>query len=260
MSARAAGSTGLAIAVLACMAMVWQLAATAADDPVFWPPFTAVAARLWTAWLANPAAWTESVWPSISRLLAGWAVAAILGIGGGIAIGHSKVVRDGAAPTVAFLRSIPPPALLPVVLVLLGAGDGMRIVLIVFGVVWPVLLNTADGVASVDPVQRDTARAYRLTALDTMARVVLPAAAPRILAGLRVSLSIAVILMVISELYATANGIGFELIQAQRTFRSLDVWAIILLLGIIGFALNAILTAVETRALPWRRLAEGGPS
>ncbi|HEX5039117.1 MAG TPA: ABC transporter permease subunit [Candidatus Limnocylindria bacterium] len=258
MSVRAAGTTGLAIAVLAGMALVWQLAATAADDPVYWPPFSAVAARLWTAWLASPAAWTESVWPSLSRLLAGWAIAGVLGIAAGIAIGRYGVLRDGAAPAVAFLRSIPPPAVLPVVLVLLGAGDGMRIALIAFGVVWPILLNTADGVASVDPVQRDTARAYRLTAIDTVTRVVLPAAAPRILAGLRVSLSIAVILMVISELYAALNGIGFELIQAQRTFRSLDVWAIILLLGIIGFALNAVLSVVETRVLPWRRIAEDG--
>lgn len=248
---------GLSIVVLAGMAAAWQVVAVVVDDPVFWPTFTAVAGRLWTEWLVNPAAWVDSVWPSISRLVVGWLIAAALGIAAGTAVGLSAVVRDGLAPTIGFLRSIPPPALLPVFLVLLGIGDGMRIGLIAFGVVWPILLNTADGVASVDPVQRETARAYRLGAVDTVTRVILPAAAPRIFAGLRVSLSIAVILMVISELYAAVGGIGFELVQAQRTFRTLDVWAIILLLGIIGFALNALLTAVERHALAWHRGATG---
>src|SRR5690606_2298393 len=122
-----------------------------------------------------------------------------------------------------------------------------------FGAVWPILLNTADGVASVEPLQRDTARAYRIGFGDQLLRIILPAAAPKIFAGLRISLSIAVILMVISEMVATVDGVGFALVQAQRSFRTLDVWAAILVLGIIGFALNAALTAVEGRALRWHR-------
>jgi ABC-type nitrate/sulfonate/bicarbonate transport system permease component len=244
---------GLSIVVLAGLAAAWQVVTLAVDDAVYWPTFTAVAGRLWTGWLANPTAWVDGVWPSISRLAVGWLIAAAVGIAAGTAVGLSAIVRDGLAPAIGFLRSIPPPALIPVFLVLLGIGDGMRIALIGFGVVWPILLNTADGVASVDPVQRETARAYRLSAFDTITRVVLPSAAPRIFAGLRVSLSIAVILMVISELYASVGGIGFELVQAQRTFRTLDVWAIIVLLGAIGFGLNALLTAVERRALAGHR-------
>ena len=104
-----------------------------------------------------------------------------------------------------------------------------------------------------EPLLRDTGRAYRVSARVQLLRIVLPAAAPRIFAGLRVSLSIAVILMVISELVATVNGVGFELVQAQRSFRTLDVWAIIVLLGIIGYLLNAILGLVESRMLAWHR-------
>jgi ABC-type nitrate/sulfonate/bicarbonate transport system permease component len=120
-------------------------------------------------------------------------------------------------------------------------------------VVWPILLNTADGVASVEPLLRDTGRAFRLSARDQLLRIVLPAAGPRIFAGLRISLAIAVILMVISELVATVDGIGFELVQAQSSFRTLDVWAIIVLLGIIGYGLNAVLGLVEARVLAWHR-------
>jgi ABC-type nitrate/sulfonate/bicarbonate transport system permease component len=94
---------------------------------------------------------------------------------------------------------------------------------------------------------------YRIGFRDELLRIVLPSAAPKIFAGLRVSLSIAVILMVISEMVATVNGVGFELVQAQRSFRSLDVWATIVLLGIIGYTLNAILGAIEGVVLRWHR-------
>jgi ABC-type nitrate/sulfonate/bicarbonate transport system permease component len=127
----------------------------------------------------------------------------------------------------------------------------MKVAMIAFGTIWPILLNTADGVASVEPLHRQTARAYGVGARDELLHIVLPSAAPKIFAGLRISLSIAVILMVISELVASVNGIGFELLQAQRTFRSLDVWATIVLLGVIGYVLNAVLGLVEGRALRW---------
>jgi ABC-type nitrate/sulfonate/bicarbonate transport system permease component len=188
-------------------------------------------------------------------VLGGWLAASVLGIGVGVVIGLSSRARDYVSPVIHFLRAIPPPALLPVFLVLLGIGDAMKVSMIAFGAVWPILLNTADGVGSVEPQLRETARAYRIGRRDEILRVVLPAASPRIFAGLRISLSIAVILMVISELVATVNGVGFELVQAQRSFRTLDLWAIIVLLGIIGYVLNAILGLVEDHILRWHRRA-----
>lgn len=247
------GTFLLRISVLAGLIVTWQVLAVLVDDPVHWPTFTAVAERLWTDWITNPDAWVDSILPSMVRLLAGWLAAVVVGVALGILIGLSPVARDYVNPIIQFLRAIPPPALLPLFIVLLGIGDAMKVAMIAFGVVWPILLNTADGVGSVDPLQRDTGRAFRITNLDQLTRIVLPSAAPKIFAGLRVSLSIAVILMVISELYATVNGIGFELVQAQRSFRTLDVWAIIVLLGIIGYTLNAILAAIESHVLAWHR-------
>jgi ABC-type nitrate/sulfonate/bicarbonate transport system permease component len=254
------GGAALRVSVLAGIAVAWQIATLVVDDPVFWPTFTAVAGRLWEAWIANPAAWAESVGPSLGRLLAGWLGAVALGVALGTIIGLSRAAREYAGPTIHFLRAIPPPALLPLFIVLLGIGDGMKVVMIGFGAIWPILLNTADGVASVDRLQRDTGRAFRIAPVDRLARIVLPAASPRIFAGLRVSLSIAVIMMVLSEMAATVNGVGFELVQAQRSFRTLDVWAIIVLLGVIGYGLNAILALIEGRVLAWHRGATRTPS
>jgi ABC-type nitrate/sulfonate/bicarbonate transport system permease component len=248
-----AGGVALRMSALVALAVAWQLLAWLADDPVSWPAFSAVVGRLWEAWVTDPAAWTDAIAPSLARLIAGWGGAVVVGISLGTVVGLSSTVRDYLGPTIQFLRAIPPPALLPLFIVLLGIGDGMKAAIIGFGAVWPILLNTADGVASVEPLQRDTARAYRIGFRDELLRIVLPAAAPKIFAGLRISLSIAVILMVISEMVATVDGVGFALVQAQRSFRTLDVWAAILVLGIIGVALNAALAAVEGRALRWHR-------
>lgn len=249
---------GHRVGVLLGLLVTWQLVTVTVDDPVSWPTLTDVIARFWDRWATNPDAWTQSLLPSLARLLAGWMGAVVVGIVLGTAIGMSRWVRDVTQPMLAFMRAIPPPALLPLFIVLLGIGDSMKVAMIGFGVIWPILLNTADGVSSVEPLQRDTWRAYRIGAGDRLLRIILPAASPSIFAGLRVSLSIAVILMVVSEMLATVNGVGFELVQAQRTFRSLDVWATIVLLGVIGYGLNAILGIIERPVLRWHRGATRG--
>lgn len=247
------GGLALRVSVLIGLLVAWQVVTTIVDDPVSWPTFSAVMERFWEKWASDPGAWSQSLLPSMLRLLAGWLGAAAVGIAIGTLIGLSSTVRDYVDPIIQFLRAIPPPALLPLFIVLLGIGDVMKSTMILFGVVWPILLNTADGVSSVEPLHRETGRVFRIGFRDELTRIVLPSAAPKIFAGLRVSLSIAVILMVISEMVATINGVGFELVQAQRSFRSLDVWATIVLLGIIGYTLNAILAAVERFVLSWHR-------
>lgn len=251
------GALGLRLSVLVGLLTAWQLIATLVGDPVSWPAFSNVVARFWDTWVTDPDAWTRSLVPSLARLLAGWLGAVVIGVALGTALGLSARARDYADPVIGFLRSIPPPALLPLFILLLGIDDAMKVTMITFGVVWPILLNTVDGVSSVDFLHRETARVYRLPFRDELRHILLPAAAPKIFAGLRVSLSIAVILMVISEMVATVNGVGFELVQAQRSFRTLDVWATIVLLGVIGYALNALLAVVEGRVLRWQDRAAG---
>jgi ABC-type nitrate/sulfonate/bicarbonate transport system permease component len=251
------GGVALRVSVLVGLVVAWQVATVIVDDPVSWPTFTTVIARFWEMWAANPEAWVESLLPSMARLLVGWLGAVVVGVTIGTLIGRSPAARDHVDPIIGFLRAIPPPALIPLFIVLLGIGDATKVAMIGFGVVWPIVLNTADGVGSVERLHLETGRAYRIGSWDELWRIVLPSAGPKIFAGLRVSLSIAVILMVISEMVATMNGVGFELVQAQRSFRTLDVWATIVLLGIIGYALNAILAVIEAHVLAWHRGATG---
>lgn len=250
-------------AVLAAFGVVWQLAASAASSPYF-PPLVDILGRARDNWFSGEAstlflsaALSEDVVPSLVRLLVGWALAVVVGVLLGLAIGTVRGLAAYLDPSIHFVRAIPPPVLIPAFIVLLGIGDQMKVVLIAVGVVWPILLNTIDGVRSVDDTQRQTGRIYGIRRSRQLTHIVLPAAAPKIFAGLRVSLSLALILMVISEMYAATDGIGFFVVTAQRSFRLLDMWAGIFLLGVLGYLLNAILLAVEQRTLAWHRGARG---
>ncbi|MBR8741957.1 ABC transporter permease [Nocardiopsis sp. MG754419] len=193
------------------------------------------------------------VLPSLGRLLTGFALAALLGVGLGVLLGSNARVRATCEPVLEFLRAIPPPVLVPLMIMLAGIDDTMKIAVIVFGCLWPVLLNTVEGVRAVDPVLADTARCYGITGTTRLRVLVLRSASPQIMAGLRLALALAIILMVISEMFASSSGLGFAIVQFQRTFAIPEMWAGMVLLGVIGFALSSLFELVEGRVLGWYR-------
>lgn len=237
----------------------WELATRIAENPFFPKPSTIVQ-NMRGLWLSGPRSqlWLtenvgEDIVPSLSRLLGGWMIAAVLGITLGVALGRSATLVDYLGPLLHFLRSVPPPALLPVFVVILGLSTTMQLGVIAFGVIWPILLNTIDGARSVQPTQVETARAFRLSRMRWLFGIVLPAASPKIFAGLRISLSLALILMVISELIGTTDGLGRALEDAKGDFSIPDMWAVVVLLGILGYVLNAALLGIEHLVLRWHR-------
>lgn len=132
----------------------------------------------------------------------------------------------------------------------------MQINFIAFGIVWPVLINACEGARHVDRQHLDTASVFGLTGRERLFRIILPSAMPKIFAGLRVSLSLALILMVLSELIGSTDGIGFQLLDAQRSYDFPGVWATIVVLGVLGYALNSAFLAAERRVLSWHRSAK----
>lgn len=251
--------TLLRIAPAVGLLVVWQVITTTGDW-VFFPPPSQILVRLYENWFSAPLSsglLTQGFWvdvvPSVGRAVAGLAIAIVIGITLGVIAGQWTSAAAYIDPPVNFMRSLPKPAIVPIFLLVLGATDGMRIGLIAFGCIWPILLNTMQGVRSVDPAYRQTATAFHIPTLVTFFRVILPAASPKIAAGIRVSLSLALILMVLSEWMLAMNGLGYFLISAQRKFQVLDLWSSIVLLGLIGYALNVAFLAVEHRLLGWHR-------
>lgn len=253
--------------VFVIFVLVWQWAATVVDQTVFPTPL-AILGQVRTLWFNGPPGHLylgsrvgDDILPSIGRLATGWAIASVAGIVIGIGLGLSSTLADYASGVLAFMRAVPPVMLVPVFLVLFHIGDAMQLATIIFGSIWPVLLNAVDGARSVDPIKRDTARAYRIGHVRWITTVVLPAAAPKIFAGLRINLAIALILMVVSEFVGSPNGLGFVITNAHETFDYKSMWAGIALVSLLGFLLNRLLVAVEDRALAWHhsstRLLEG---
>ena len=234
------------------LAIIWVWSAS--SETFYYPPLSEVLQRFADNWLFERFA--SDVWPSLRRMGLGYAIAVVLGVAVGTALGGSRVLRRGTAPVVEFLRSIPPPALIPFGIVVIGVGDSMKVFIIAFVCVWPVLLNTIDGIEGIDPTLEDTARVYGLSGTDRLLRMTLPAASPQIFAGMRLSLSLALILMVISEMVASTNGIGFFVLQSQRSFAIAEMWSGILLLGLLGYAFNLVFVLLERRVLAWHRGAK----
>jgi ABC-type nitrate/sulfonate/bicarbonate transport system permease component len=215
----------------------------------FIPPLRTIVGVFGDTWLQGRL--TSDVLPSLLRLAVGYALALVVGVAAGVAIGSSRTLRSVLEPVLEFFRAIPPPVLVPILILLAGIGDGMKVLVIVSGCVWPVLLNTVEGVRGLDEVLKETGRVYRIRGVSRLRHLVLRGASPQIAAGARQALSVGIILMVISEMFAASNGLGFTVIQFQRGFAVPQMWSGILLLGLIGVLLALVFRLVESRALSW---------
>lgn len=237
-----------AIALPVVLISAWWIASAGSTD-LFFPPLADIVAGFIPTWFEGRI--VSDVLPSLGRLLIGFFLAIIIGVALGMAIGLLPALRAFLEPVLEFFRAIPPTILIPVLMLFLGIGDEMKIFVIVFGSIWPVLLNTVEGTRAIDEVLRDTSRTYRFTWKTRMLTLVLRGASPQIMTGIRTALSLAVILMVISEMFAANNGIGYTIIAFQRGFAVVEMWTGIILLGIIGVLLFILFRLVETRVLRW---------
>jgi ABC-type nitrate/sulfonate/bicarbonate transport system permease component len=225
------------------------LVASASSSNFYFPPLARILSRFDALWLGERFA--SDVLPSLGRLIGGYLIACLAGIVIGVPVGMFRPLRRAAEPVLEFFRAIPPPALIPVLVMLAGFGDTMKVAVIVTGAIWPILLNTVEGVKGADMVLDETCRTYQITGMSRLWNFVLPSASPQIVVGMRVGLSIGIILMVISEMFAATNGLGAAIIVFQRSFEIPEMWSGVLMLGLFGFALSLAFRLFERRTLRW---------
>jgi ABC-type nitrate/sulfonate/bicarbonate transport system permease component len=242
--ARALWLLGLPVLLL----LAWWVASAGSVDP-YRPPLSAILTALRHEWLGHRL--LDDVAPSLVRLAAGYTVALLLGVTLGVLVGSSRTLRALLEPVLEFLRAIPPPVLVPVLILLFGFGDTMKVLVIVSGCVWPVLLNTVEGVRAVDEVLADTCRGYGIRGRYRLRHLVLSSAGPQIVTGARQALSIGIILMVISEMFAATSGLGFTVVQFQRSFAIPEMWSGVIVLGLTGVVLSGLFALAERRLLAW---------
>jgi ABC-type nitrate/sulfonate/bicarbonate transport system permease component len=237
---------------LAVGLVVWELLPSAEESPFFPPP------SAWLEDLRNQHGFGEIVtelWFTLRTVVIGLVVAMVVGAVVGIAIGFFRVVRLSLSTTLEFLRALPAPVIIPIAVLALGQTETMKVFCVAFASVWPVLLNSATAASSTHPLLLDVGRTLKLTRTQQIRKIVLPSTVPAILLGVRVALPVALILTILIEMLGSNVGIGSLLIQAQRAYQSADAFGLLFVVGIFGFALNALFAAVGWIFL--RRWPEG---
>lgn len=236
------------IALPLVILLVWWWVSAKSGSFLVPTPF-AILSRFGRVWLGTRL--VDDVLPSVLRLLAGYTLAVLLGVGLGVLIGMFRRLRATVEPVLEFGRAIPPPVLVPVIMLLFGINNTMKVFVVVSGCIWPILLNTVEGVRATDEVLADTCRSYGIRGIARLRHLVLRGASPQIMTGLRQALSIGIILMVISEMFASSSGLGFTIVSFQRTFAIPEMWSGVFLLGLIGFTFALLFRAIERRVLSW---------
>jgi ABC-type nitrate/sulfonate/bicarbonate transport system permease component len=244
-----AGAASPVLTALAVLAVLELLTRTDVLPQRYLPAPTTIVSEL-VSQLGDGALWT-----ALGQTLGGWLLALgiviAIGVPVGLALGGSDLLWSAFRPVVEFLRPIPSVALVPLAVLTLGTGLQSKLLLAVYAAVWPLLIQAVYGIRDVDPVARETARVYRLRARDRFLRVTLPAVAPYLATGLRVSATTALILTVTAELIIGAPGLGQAVNVARQADNPPLVYALLVVVGLLGWGLNAVLARLERRLLRW---------
>lgn len=236
--------------VLLALAGLWETAARLGlVSKLYFPPVSTIAAMFWKLTVSGFLPLEAS--QTLGRALAGLGIAAGLAIPCGLAMGVSRRLSGLLTPTVELLRPVPPPAIIPAAMLFWGIGLGMKLFVVVFACFFPILVGAVDGARSVAPGFRLTAVAYGATRFDLLARVVLPAAGPSVAAGFRTAVPMALIVAVLSEMIGATGGIGHYILRMERTFAIPEMYAGVIMLGLMGLAVNAAVERCLGRLLRW---------
>ncbi|MGO4807008.1 ABC transporter permease [Arthrobacter sp. 2MCAF15] len=227
---------------------------SAGSTSLYFPPLPRIVAKLGEVLSTR---FASDILPSLQNFGLGLGIAVLAGVAVGLALGTLPRVYNAVKPVLEFMRAIPGVAILPVALFIFGIGSDMKVAIIVFGAFWPVLLNTIDGILGVDGLVKEVARSYTIRPADYIFRILLPAASPQIIAGVRISVSLGIILIVASEYIASTEGIGYLQLQSARLFQMDVMWAALLLLGVLGYVANILFRFVEHSLLRWHRGVRG---
>jgi ABC-type nitrate/sulfonate/bicarbonate transport system permease component len=214
------------------------------------PPPSQIAPALWK--ILASGSFLVPLGQTLAMLAAGYTIACVAGIALGLLLGCSDIAYGLLEPLIETIRPIPKPALIPAMVVFLGIGAEMKITMVALAALFPVLINTLQGVRGVDPVLLATARTLGCTRSETIRKIILPAALPMILTGMRVSLGMGLVLVILAEMLAAETGIGFLILDLQRSFQVRPMYAWITIIAAVGLVLNAGFEWIEDRAVPWR--------
>jgi ABC-type nitrate/sulfonate/bicarbonate transport system permease component len=242
-------------ALVAVLLVAWELSVrSGAVHSESWPALSKVLMALGSGFRGED--WVGIFGSSMYRLACGYAIAVACGVVIGLLTGASNRMNAVLNPTIEIFRVLPIPAIVPPLIFLLGLDDALKITVIALAAFFPIALNTAAGVRAMDPVHLLVARTFRMPPSRILLGIQLPSALPYVFAGCRISLGIALIVTVVTEMIAGSEGIGYYIVSMQYSMRADDMYAAIILLSVVGYLLNRAFVAAEARSIRWARVLE----
>jgi ABC-type nitrate/sulfonate/bicarbonate transport system permease component len=236
--------------------LIWEYGSRASPNlELYVPPISQIFVAL--SELIFSGQLTTHLLTTVRRFLEGYLLAAAIAVSAGVALGYFRFAHSLLEMLIEFLRPMPSVAIIPVAILLLGIGDAMIVAVTVYASMWPILVNTIDGVRRIEPILIDTGRTFRLGGRRMLWQIILPAASPYIVTGLRISLSIALILVTTAEMIAGSRGLGFFILDEERSLHSSNMYAGIILVAVLGYALNRLFIGLERQAMRWHRSMGG---
>jgi len=240
----------LPLSGLAAFALLLEIVPrTGVVSALYLPPLHRIVGALGRE--ARRAAFWSALGDTVQTWLLGLAIAVGAGVVAGVAVGSVPLLRAATASTVEFLRPIPSVALIPLAVLLYGTGRTATLLLVVYASFWQVLVQVLQGVTDVDPVARDTARSYGLGRLARIRWLVWPTTLPYAVTGVRLAAAVALILTVTGELVIGTPGLGKEIALAQSGGAVPEMYALIMVTGLVGVVANVVTRDAERRALAW---------
>ena len=236
-------------AMVAGLLLLWQLSSLYWVQSTNWPPVSEIAKALVAGMRSGEL--PEVFGSSLYRMLLGYISGVAIAVALGLCMATVRWIRASLEPMLEFLRPIPIPAIVPPLILILGVDDAMKIFVVAFSAFFPVLINTMAGVRSVEPTALAVARTFKHSRSAIVLKVIVPASLPYILAGMRVSLALALIVTVVAEMIAGSAGIGYYILTMQYAMRASDMYASIFLLAATGYLLNRLILSVENSVLHW---------
>jgi len=219
-------------------------------DNIFIPPFSKICVSLWKLLKSGELGYHAyiSLWRALMGLSLGVAVALPLGM----LVGQIPIVERFLDPVLQTFRQTSTLALVPVFILMLGLGETSKVVMIFWGVSWPILLSTISGVKSVDPLFIKAAKSMNESLLGIFVKIIVPAALPHIFTGVRLGATAAIMLLIVAEMVGASSGLGFLIYDYQVKYQISDMFAIIVVFSILGLLLNYVLVVLEKRIIKWK--------
>jgi ABC-type nitrate/sulfonate/bicarbonate transport system permease component len=236
---------------LGAILLFWEIVSRSAPRlQLYIPPVSQILSALGQMLLSGTI--VKHLGVSLVRFLEGYLLAAVTAVSLGVVLGYFRSLYSWFEMLIEFLRPMPSVAIIPVAILVLGIGDSMIVAVTVYASMWPILINTIDGVRHIDSTLIDTGRTFGLSRGRILWQIILPGASSFIVTGLRIGLSIALILVTTAEMIVGSKGLGFFILDEERSMNSGNMYAGIILVAVLGYALNRGFLILEARAMKWQ--------